>query len=329
MKFPLSSEGNYSSFKKLPYLSFCRSLLVLTSSRLQDPRPTFWVSGMASYDVDGTRDVNTPDQTAWQQDEQPKDGWKRLEDEHLLQINGGSLRQSLSWARVVCATIIMMTTPSSQLMLPPAPAAPLPLHKSTRPKELGSSPSPLSPPVVILLGSRFAFQEVPTVHATARLRPLPAERISPLSLKGETATCKHRITTTMTRTHKGNDRDHVGLANGTAVPEEHLPRYFGKAGFAGTNPAETKKKGSGKGNWGQAGISELEDYDYNSLKPRRRSNSMSLAAGHSALKTKFEAVDEDAIEFDEALHGPRDEDLGEMYTGALPRSGGLPMNCDV
>merc|ERR1712070_1179397 len=92
-------------------------------------------------------------------------------------------------------------------------------------------------------------------------------------------------TTTMTRTHKGNDRDHVGLANGTAVPEEHLPRYFGKAGFAGTNPAETKKKGSGKGNWGQASIS--------------------LAAGHSALKTKFEAVDEDAIEFDEALHGPR------------------------
>merc|ERR1711977_256677 len=106
-------------------------------------------------------------------------------------------------------------------------------------------------------------------------------------------------TTTMTRTHKGNDRDHVGLANGTAVPEEHLPRYFGKAGFAGTNPAETKKKGSGKGNGGQAGISELEDFDYNSLKPRRRSNSMSLAAGHSALKT----------EFDEALHGPREEDM--------------------
>merc|ERR1711977_381414 len=124
---------------------------------------------------------------------------------------------------------------------------------------------------------------------------------------------QHRNTTTMTRTHKGNDRDHVGLANGTAVPEEHLPRYFGKAGFAGTNPAETKKKGSGKGNWGQAGISELEDYDYNSLKPRRRSNSMSLAAGHSALKTKFEAVDEDAIEFDEALHGPRDEDLVDNH----------------
>merc|ERR1711967_226277 len=131
---------------------------------------------------------------------------------------------------------------------------------------------------------------------------------------------QHRTTDTMTRTHKGNDRDHVGLANGTAVPEEHLPRYFGKAGFAGTNPAETKKKGSGKGNWGQAGMSELEDYDYNSLKPRRRSNSTSLAAGHSALKTKFEAVDEDAIEFDEALHGPRDEDLVDNHLEKMSTS---------
>ena len=34
-----------------------------------------------------------------------------------------------------------------------------------------------------------------------------------------------------------------------------------------------------------------------------------MAAGHSALKTKFEAIDEDAIEFDEAVHGPRQEDM--------------------
>merc|ERR1712070_1106021 len=68
--------------------------------------------------------------------------------------------------------------------------------------------------------------------------------------------CLHNSTTTTSTT--------------MTLPEEHLPRYFGKAGFAGTNPAETKKKGSGKGNWGQAGMSELEDYDYNSLKPRRR-----------------------------------------------------------
>lgn len=53
----------------------------------------------------------------------------------------------------------------------------------------------------------------------------------------------------MTRTHKGNDRDHVGLANGTAGPEEHLPRYFAKAGHAGVDPAGTKKSGGGKGNW--------------------------------------------------------------------------------
>lgn len=53
----------------------------------------------------------------------------------------------------------------------------------------------------------------------------------------------------MTRTHKSTDRDHVGLANGTAAPEEHLPRYFGKAGFSGNNPADTKKQGGGKGNW--------------------------------------------------------------------------------
>ena len=53
----------------------------------------------------------------------------------------------------------------------------------------------------------------------------------------------------VTRTHKTGDRDHVGLANGTAGPEEHLPRYFGKAGFSGNDPAQTKKQGSGKGNW--------------------------------------------------------------------------------
>lgn len=53
----------------------------------------------------------------------------------------------------------------------------------------------------------------------------------------------------MTRTHKVTDRDHVGLANGTASHEEHLPRYFGKSGYADTNPASSKKQGGGKGNW--------------------------------------------------------------------------------
>lgn len=51
-------------------------------------------------------------------------------------------------------------------------------------------------------------------------------------------------------------------------------------------------------------MSELEDYDYNLTKPRRRTNSFSAAAGHSALKTKFEAVDPEVIEYEEDIHGP-------------------------
>lgn len=71
----------------------------------------------------------------------------------------------------------------------------------------------------------------------------------------------------MTRSHKQNgkypahhpyhsavtdnilDRDHVALANGTAGPEEHLPRFFAKAGGLAVDPKSTKKNGSGKGNW--------------------------------------------------------------------------------
>ena len=53
----------------------------------------------------------------------------------------------------------------------------------------------------------------------------------------------------MTRTNKANNRDHVGLANGTAAPEEHLPRYFAKSGHDGINPSSTKKQGQGRGNW--------------------------------------------------------------------------------
>nr|POE52036.1 atpase-stabilizing factor 15 kda protein [Quercus suber] len=114
----------------------------------------------------------------------------------------------------------------------------------------------------------------------------------------------------VTRTHKSTDRDHVGLANGTAGAEEHLPRYFGKAGYSGVDPSNTKKQGGGKGNWGREGVSELEDYNYNMTKTRRRSNSTSMAAGHSALKTKFEAVDPEAIDFEDYM-GPTAADLAD------------------
>lgn len=53
----------------------------------------------------------------------------------------------------------------------------------------------------------------------------------------------------MTRSHKANDRDHKGIAEGTAVPVEHLPRFFANNGFAGTDPKKIKKDGGGKGNW--------------------------------------------------------------------------------
>ena len=53
----------------------------------------------------------------------------------------------------------------------------------------------------------------------------------------------------MTRSHKLNDRDHAGLANGTAAAEEHLPRYFAKSGHVDADPKKVKKEGGGKSNW--------------------------------------------------------------------------------
>lgn len=55
---------------------------------------------------------------------------------------------------------------------------------------------------------------------------------------------------------------------------------------------------------GKEGVSELEDYAFNQTKPRRRTNSSTAAAGHSMLKTKFEAIDPEVIEYEEDVHGP-------------------------
>lgn len=56
-------------------------------------------------------------------------------------------------------------------------------------------------------------------------------------------------TVPVTRSHKYTDRDHAGLADGSAHPDEHLPRYFAKSGHPGEAPTKTKKDGGGKGNW--------------------------------------------------------------------------------
>ncbi|KAK6005072.1 hypothetical protein QM012_007851 [Aureobasidium pullulans] len=111
----------------------------------------------------------------------------------------------------------------------------------------------------------------------------------------------------MTRSRKLNDRDHVGLANGTALPEEHLPRYFAKSGFnANNDPNRVKKSGNGKGNWGRHG-EELEDMDdfYRPSKPRRRSNASAQLL--DAMTTKFEVVEAEPM-FKEDIHGPSAND---------------------
>lgn len=46
-------------------------------------------------------------------------------------------------------------------------------------------------------------------------------------------------------------------------------------------------------------------------KARRRTNSSTQAAGHSVLKTKFEAIDPEVIEYEEDIHGPGPSDAAD------------------
>ncbi|TKA78415.1 hypothetical protein B0A49_01379 [Cryomyces minteri] len=117
-----------------------------------------------------------------------------------------------------------------------------------------------------------------------------------------------------------NDRDHAGLANGSAAPEEHLPRYFAKTGYADTDPQKTKKNGGGKGNWGREG-DEIDHYAYNMTNPRRRSNSFSKAPGHNEFKTKFETIESDPV-FEEELHGPTADDALDLEKQSTHSSSG-------
>jgi len=54
---------------------------------------------------------------------------------------------------------------------------------------------------------------------------------------------------TVGKSHKYNDRDHAGLADGTALPQEHLAGYFAKWGHIDADPKKAKKNGAGKGGW--------------------------------------------------------------------------------
>ncbi|EHL00078.1 hypothetical protein M7I_4161 [Glarea lozoyensis 74030] len=103
-----------------------------------------------------------------------------------------------------------------------------------------------------------------------------------------------------------NDRDHAGLADGTASPTEHLPRYFAKAGYVDADPKKTKKNGAGKGGWGVNG-EEVQDEGFNLNNARRRSNSSSYTAGLKDFKTKFETVETEPV-FEEDIHGATEEE---------------------
>ncbi|TVY62286.1 hypothetical protein LSUE1_G007080, partial [Lachnellula suecica] len=103
------------------------------------------------------------------------------------------------------------------------------------------------------------------------------------------------------KSHKFNDRDHAGLADGTAAATEHLPRYFAKSGHVDADPKKTKKNGAGKGGWGVDG-EEVQDEGFNLANARRRSNSSSYTAGLKDFKTKFETVETEPV-FEEDIHG--------------------------
>ncbi|KAL8857306.1 MAG: hypothetical protein Q9178_006072 [Gyalolechia marmorata] len=119
--------------------------------------------------------------------------------------------------------------------------------------------------------------------------------------------------TWVTRSHKQNDRDHVALADGTAVAEDHLPRYFAKSGHVDADPKKVKKEGGGKGNWGTPG-EEGQDYGYNFTNARRRSNSSSHGHTISDFKTKFETLEAEPM-FEEEFHGAKEDDLDEDHMG--------------
>ncbi|KAJ0386516.1 hypothetical protein COL922a_004158 [Colletotrichum nupharicola] len=124
----------------------------------------------------------------------------------------------------------------------------------------------------------------------------------------------------LTRSRKYNDRDHAALADGTASPQEHLPRYFAKHGHEGVDPKKVKKNGGGRSNWGNAG-EEVVDEDFRFTNARRRTNSSGYADNLSAFKTKFDVNEPEPV-FEESIHGPNEEDGEDLTKTETSESGG-------
>ena len=112
----------------------------------------------------------------------------------------------------------------------------------------------------------------------------------------------------MTRSHKANGKNHAGIAEGTALPVENGPKFFGKHGFEGVDPKKTKKNGGGKGNWGGP-CEEVVDEQINWTHVRRRSNSFGVNHHLEHFKTKFEVNEPEPV-FEEDIHGaPAEDDM--------------------
>ncbi|KAG5925125.1 hypothetical protein E4U42_004464 [Claviceps africana] len=123
----------------------------------------------------------------------------------------------------------------------------------------------------------------------------------------------------LTRSHKANDRDHKGIAEGTAAANEYLPRYFAKSGFSDADPKKVKKDGYGRGNWGSIS-DDIMDSDFKFSNARRRSNSSTASHHINDFKTKFEVVEAEPV-FEESIHGPiEDDQLSKTDTSESGRS---------
>ncbi|KAL6921705.1 hypothetical protein FSHL1_005673 [Fusarium sambucinum] len=122
----------------------------------------------------------------------------------------------------------------------------------------------------------------------------------------------------MTRSHKANDRDHKGIAEGTVLPTETAPRFFGKNGFADVDPKKVKKDGSGRGNWGTVN-DDIAGEQFTFTNTRRRSNSSSFSHV-TDFKTKFEVNEPEPV-FEESLHGPEEEDHEDLTKTDSSESG--------
>ncbi|TLD05883.1 uncharacterized protein PgNI_08516 [Pyricularia grisea] len=110
----------------------------------------------------------------------------------------------------------------------------------------------------------------------------------------------------VTRSHKANNRNHAALANGTALPEEHIPKYFAKHGFLDNEPKKIKKNGGGRSNWGNAG-EEVLDENFTFAHARRRSNSSSYTSGQYDFKTKFDVNEPEPV-FEESMGAELDDE---------------------